>query len=165
MEPIIVSQDYTEAVKRELTIRKGHFISAFIANKQGTREDGEKAWNLSQAGKRKFHELMELSGTQVMEWKELEKPLRQWLENQGKAEAWTKEQIQNSINARKIEFETNQIRVKARAGVIYDVNADFLKALDEADEEKLHLYLHRSDCDNFIRLAITHLAKKLKKKR
>jgi len=156
--PIEVSADYSEAVKREIQIRRGHFIEGFLEVKRGTSEEAEKTWEKLQKAKAQYRELEERSAKELLSWSLLEKPLKEWLQSEGCDE----ETIQKTILSYKRSFETNQCRVRERSGIIFDVDADFLKALETGDEEKLHLYLHRPDSDDFIKIAIIHFSKKRK---
>jgi hypothetical protein len=86
-----------------------------------------KCWDLAQEGKRRFHELEEESGRRIMQWKELEKPLRQWLENDAEGNEWGQDAVERTVEARHRGFVRKQNRIRTRQKRIRDPDADFRK--------------------------------------
>jgi hypothetical protein len=80
---------------------------------------------LAQEGKRQFRKIEELSGKKLMEWKELEKPLRQWLENDAVGNDWGQDAVERTILSYRKDFERKQNHIRARQKRIKDPDADF----------------------------------------
>ena len=144
---VMVSTDYNKKVEAEVRRQRGFFINDFL-EKQKTKlsieefmkqqaklsEEAGKHFDLAHEGKMEFYRLEEQSAIELMNWKDLEKALRQWLENEGHAS----ELVEKSIENHKAEFETRQANIKQRtAAAKYDRDADFrLKVLNPKTREQ-----------------------------
>lgn len=141
-EYVQVTSDVDAIYKRELDVHKSVFISDFLevkkredyknfeANREKFTKQGAELWKTFQAGKRKYNELEERSHREIMKWKTLEKPLRQWLENEGAGRGWSKEMIENTVNTRKHDFETAQHIIRERRkSAAYNVEEDFKRRM------------------------------------
>lgn len=123
---VTVGSGYERAVEEELKRLKGDFVNGFLElekKKLGAKfererdklaKEGAELWDRSQQGKETYFRLEERSHVEIMDWKDLEKQLRMWLENEARSRGWTKNMIENTVNARKREFEHAQAVVKAR---------------------------------------------------
>lgn len=144
---VMVSTDYNKKVEAEVRRQRGFFINDFL-EKQKTKlgneefmkqqaklsEEAGKHFDLAHEGKMEFFRLEEQSGIELMNWKDLEKALRQWLENEGHAS----ELIEKSVENHKAQFEIRQAQIKHRiAAAKYDPDADFRKrVLDTKTREQ-----------------------------
>lgn len=137
---IQVSTNYDKMVETDLQRRKGHFIDAFLEHKKGElgrekfekeqakfKEHAAKCWELAQQGKEQFRKLQERSEREIMNWEELEKPLRQWLENEAEGNDWGQDAVERTIPSYKRAFERNQRHIRAVKNRITDTRSDFRK--------------------------------------
>lgn len=176
-----VSLEYDRAIERAMQERKTAFCRGYLALKEselGTKKmnrEREKLWNhaakcwdLAQAGRRRFYELEEESGRRIMEWKDLEKPLRQWLENEAVGEGWTEDMVERTVEARHRDFLHEQKRVKGRMNRIRDPNADFRKRVlnPETREAAIRKYVRNHvNWKHYIAEALNILFEELEKRR
>lgn len=107
---VIVGSEYEGAVKRELEIRKGYFITDFVQSKRGTEKQALEAWNRMQKAKRMLDELEERSRRELMGFKPIEKQLRIWLEARGEP----RKVIGRTVKAWRSSFERAQHHVRQR---------------------------------------------------
>lgn len=153
---VMVSLDSNAKMEREIARRKGIFCTIYLERKEselGVKKfeneraklfkQAAKCWDLAQEGKRCYSELEEESYRRIMEWRELEKPLRQWLENEAVSEGWTEDMIQKTVEARHRDFERNQNNVQARLRPIIDPDVDFKERMlnPETRKEAITKYL------------------------
>lgn len=173
---IPVSADYTHAVEVDIGRRKGIFINARLDQKRGELgvkefnkqrpeliKEFEQRWEQLQKAKATIRELEDRSSREIMKWAPLEKAHLVRLE----AEGWKKEVIENTINARKREFDHVQGIVKRRIiASKYDEKADFRARISnpatrkEALERFLRHHVHK---DVFLLEAIEILWSELDK--
>jgi len=137
---VIASTEHDAAIKKEINRRRGFFITYFLERKSeelGRKKfDEQRAklikyagerFDLAQEGKRQYHELEELSNKKLMQWEELEKLLRQWLENDAVGNDWGQDAVEKTILGYRRDFKRNQNNIRARLMRIKDPNADFRK--------------------------------------
>lgn len=154
---VMVSTNYGANIAATMKLQKGNFVNAFLEIKKAElgaeKFDKQKAklekyagecWERAQEGKRRFRELEELSGRRIMEWKDLEKPLRQWLENDMVGNRWGQDAVELTIKSYHRDFERNQNHVKGRLRRIRDPDADFRKRVlnPETREAAIKKYTH-----------------------
>ncbi len=178
---VMVTTKYDRMIAEELERRRGFFVTnvlnrerAELGNKKFEEkrtqlaEEATRHWDLAQEGKRHFRELEEASHREIMNWKELEKPLRQWLENQAVGEGWSKEMVERTIISRRKDFERAQKKVEARLRPKVDPNIDFRqRVLNSATREEAlkHYLLNHVNRSHFIMEAIKLLFELSQKRR
>jgi uncharacterized protein YdiU (UPF0061 family) len=136
----MVTPEYDAAIDRAMHYQKQAFCKGYIEKMQEklgvakVEEQKEELWkhaakcfDLAQEGKRHFYELQERSEREFMDWKKLEKPLRQWLENEAVGSDWGQDAVERTIPSYRRNFERNQRRIKASQNRIRDTDADFRK--------------------------------------
>ena len=136
-----VSLYYTLAVERDMKRQKAVFCSDFLERKKGELDEKKfneqraklekraaECWDLAQEGKRRYRELEEKSGKKLIDWEELEKPLRQWLENKILGtEDENQATVERTIPSYRKDFDRKQNSIKTRQRRIKDPDADFRK--------------------------------------
>lgn len=112
-----------------------------------------------------WQQLDEKASVGQISWDDYEKRLRKILERREELVPSVapgiskKEVIENTVRARKLDFEHYQQR--RRNLQVIDEDSLFLKALQSGDVEALdHFLVHHLHKDHFIALAITQLAKR-----
>lgn len=144
---IQVPVEHEAAVKAEIRRRKGHFITDFVKNRRGTQKQAEEAWERLQEAKAVIREFEDRMSREIAEWTPLEKAHLAKLE----AEGWDKKVIENTLAARKRDFDRAQNIVKTRIKASeYDVEKDFRESVlnpatrREALERFLHHHVHKN---------------------
>jgi hypothetical protein len=156
---IAISTDMTPTLEAEMKRQEGFFVNGFLERKKArmkpekftkerlklAKEAGE-LWQKAREGKRKFHELEEQAQVELITWNVLEKPLRQWLENEAQGRGWTKEQIENTIKSYYQRFEHYQRLVKERLKPRIDPDQDLRQRLLNPETRKQAIQYYLVDC-------------------
>jgi len=176
---IIAGLGHERMVERAQEERKGLAVGEYLKrkeyedpknferNRERLAKQGAELWEKAQRGKRKYYELEEQSHREIMDWKTLKNPLKRWLESEGEIRGWKKEMIENSIEARRLDFETAQHQVRERLkAASFNPEVDFRERLldpSKREEALRHYLVDRADKARFLMLALNILFSELDK--
>jgi hypothetical protein len=176
-----VPANYPRMVERFLQEQKSYAVSEYLERKKaelGTEKfekqrpkleaEAHQHWKLAQDGKEQFRKLQEQSERKLMEWKLLEKSLRQWLENEAEYSDWGQDAVERTIPSYRNYFERNQNHIRSRQNQIRDPDADFRQRVlnPETRREAIKKYVqnHR-DWRHYTVEALNILFEQLEKRR
>jgi hypothetical protein len=166
--------------QKEINYRKGVFVTGFMNRRRmelgsdkfdrqlgKLEKEALKCWELMREGERRFYELEEESGRRIVEWKPIEKALRQWLENRMKANDETQDMVDRTVEARQRDFIRAQNQVRTRLKSIKDPDADFRKRVlkPEIRQEAIKKYvMNHRDWRHYTAMALNILFEELERR-
>jgi hypothetical protein len=178
-ELVVASVNYD--TEKQIIHDRGVFVTDFmnrrrmeLGSDKFDRQRGKlekealKCWELMRDGKLRFYELEEESGRKIVEWKPIEKALRQWLENRMKANDETKEMVERTVEARQRDFIRAQNKIRTRLKSIKDPNADFRERVlnPETRQEAIKKYvLNHRDWRHYTSMALNILFEELERRK
>lgn len=144
------------AFKREMEVHKGIFITEtlekakaklgieeFEKKREKLTQDAEARWLRIRKARSEILDVEERMQAQPMKWNPLERLYREWLEARGDPKEW----IENTVKARRQDFEIAQHQVQERLkAAAYDPAEDFKqKMLDpKTRQDAIQHYLFDS---------------------